>query len=910
MSVSIVLHQNLPFVVVAERHEFGLPTRTLVGLPRRVFTVAERTTALPLFLPYVDARRTVAQRNPAEIAVERAGTSWLASTRKAQMSLLAWVLLVEDPQRRLEVLDVAPLMHQRSLVEHVLNAPDLKRVLIADEVGLGKTVEAGLILQRLLQSRENARALYLAPARLVRNVVAEFSRLGLDARRWTSIDSDARLDRDTLVVASLQKAVRDSNADALLAAGPWDIVVADECHHLSDWAEGGGSPNAGYRLLERLIASQRPDVGRLLLLSGTPHQGHQARFENLLSLLRSAEESQHDTAGRVIFRTKEMVTDWHGQPLFPLREVLPPKVVHLSEQWARWYEEVAALYDGARHSQAGRRAGGWAKGQALQWAASSVSAGLGFLVRLAIRRLRWGIEDSDLVMALGALRPYRGGSATEPLDKLYERLLRQMNILDEAEDSEEVVDGDERGWVPDEALLGQLLRDGVRLKGERADADKWDAMTALLEEAGSEKVVLFCQPVETVEVVADEIHRAFGVRPAIIIGGQTDSERDAEVAAFRSQRGPQFLVSSRAGGEGINLQVARRLIHLDVPWNPMDLEQRVGRIHRFGSRETILVNTIVVSGTREADAYRIAREKLRRIVANLAPGEFEALFSRVMSLVPPEELSGALSTDAPWLPDGDVDRRIADIVGAGYARWSEFTKMFADNEARIRAVDPGLADWNDLRTFLERSSGAQRGQGATRPVFAISGSGVETTTAKVETLNVYGGVYVCDETDGLPAEDSTGQPLMRLGTAHADVVEAVRARICEPPDDRIGSVRLPRSGQPGWPNVGSSIIMAYASQKLALLGGSAEEREARIEIFTLQEDGVPRQIPRATVAELIRQICLADRQTIPDSSLLTEHLIMVNRKIIDMIQKIESPNEEGVTIIAVWPIVCFAVSVL
>ena len=177
-------------------------------------------------------------------------------------------------------------MHQRSLVEHVLNSPDLRRVLIADKVGLGKTVEAGLIMQRLLQVDIANRALYLAPARLVRNVVAELARLGLDARRWTATDSDTRLDRDRVVVASVQKSVRDGNAEALLAAGPWTIIVADECHHLSDWADGGGSPNAGYRLLNRLISAQRPDVGRVLMLSGTPHQGHQAQFENLLALLR------------------------------------------------------------------------------------------------------------------------------------------------------------------------------------------------------------------------------------------------------------------------------------------------------------------------------------------------------------------------------------------------------------------------------------------------------------------------------------------------------------------------------------------------------------------------------------------------------------------------------------------------
>ena len=103
------------------------------------------------------------------------------------------------------------------------------------------------------------------------------------------------------------------------------------------------------------------------------------------------------------------------------------------------------------------------------------------------------------------------------------------------------------------------------------------------------------------------------------------------------------MVSSRAGGEGINLQVARRLVHIDVPWNPMELEQRVGRVHRFGSRATVLVDTLVMRDSREEEAYAVADQKLRMITKALVPPDrFDALFSRVMTLIPPEELQEAL----------------------------------------------------------------------------------------------------------------------------------------------------------------------------------------------------------------------------------------------------------------------------
>jgi len=90
------------------------------------------------------------------------------------------------------------------------------------------------------------------------------------------------------------------------------------------------------------------------------------------------------------------------------------------------------------------------------------------------------------------------------------------------------------------------------------------------------------------------------------------------------------------------MQRARRLIHLDVPWNPMELEQRIGRIHRFGSRKTILVDTVVAAGSREVDMYRIAREKLAMIASHLDPEQLRLCLVGVMSLVPPKELEDIL----------------------------------------------------------------------------------------------------------------------------------------------------------------------------------------------------------------------------------------------------------------------------
>ena len=153
----------------------------------------------------------------------------------------------------------------------------------------------------------------------------------------------------------------------------------------------------------------------------------------------------------------------------------------------------------------------------------------------------------------------------------------------------------------------------------------------------------------------------------------------------------------------------------------MDMEQRVGRVHRFGSRQTILVDTLVVKDSREADAYRVARRKLEQITHTLVdPEQFEALFSRVMCLIPPDEFAELVIDTTGADLTVDQQRRLAEMVQRGYQSWDEFHRRFSDHQRTIRALNPGLATWQDLRGFLEEHTGAVevdgfRGLRFTRP---------------------------------------------------------------------------------------------------------------------------------------------------------------------------------------------------
>ena len=456
----ILEYSGSPRTILRVVNDFGFVTYDLVSPPRRLLGSA---SSIPLLENNIDKRRTsMVPTTTSLFDALSEGDNWLAMSSRTVARLYATYLIAEDPQRRLDVHKAATLMHQVSLVQHILGDPKLKKVLIGDEVGLGKTIEAGLLIKRLVDQNPTIRVLYLAPARLVSNVVNELRhKLDIDARKWSAGNTgDARLESDMIVVASIHKAVFGENPKLIIDSGPWDVIFVDECHHLSDWGISGGNPNQSYKLVQQLVNSQPLD-GRLFLMSGTPHQGNEARFKNLLRLLADKGQSLENVAGKVIYRTKDRIKDWRGQPLFPSRQINPPIVVQLGPEYEWWYEGIGRLYDQGDNGGSRSRANGWAKGQALQWAASSVQAGLGFLVRLSMRRLGWGVEHTELREAIAALRPYRGGAINEPIPMLYARLVKQVGLQKENDDNvSDLEEIEDEPWVPNPLILADLLKEG------------------------------------------------------------------------------------------------------------------------------------------------------------------------------------------------------------------------------------------------------------------------------------------------------------------------------------------------------------------------------------------------------------------------------------------------------------------
>ncbi|BDG02816.1 helicase-related protein [Anaeromyxobacter oryzae] len=706
---------------------FGFPSFTTVSLPERVFTgldEASRPQSVVYLEPEIDVRHLP---TPASVlASAGTGVGWAAETRRSVSRLEALWLLAEDRHRLLDVQEVEPLAHQASLVEHVVTNPDLRRVLIADEVGLGKTIEAALIVRTLQQATtRQLRVLYLTEARLVDNVAEEFQRVGVRLRRWTSSVHEARLDPidgDPLVICSMHRAVFrvDGGVDhfkTVSSSGPWDVLIVDEAHHLSDWSPDGTDPQERMRLVRHLVKERLKPDGRLILMTGTPHQGHESRFLNVLRLLDPKLEDHRASRGRIIYRIKDDIRDWEDRPLFPLRSIEAPTLVNVPDEYREWLDEVHALFTPG----AGSRAGAWRRAQALQWCASSPEAGVAYLVRVALRSGMDAARHPGLKAALFVLRPWRGGPADEGARSLQDRMLGSRHVDDEEEPD---------GEVPNQPLLAALER-GTALIRADALACKMEKVLGWLESAPGEKLVLFAQPVETVYALRDRIARVLGAAAtSLIVGGQDDQTRRREIQRFQASDGARVLVSSRSGGEGINLQVSRRLVHFDVPWNPMEMEQRVGRVHRYGSVSSIIVHTLVLEGSREQRVLDRARARLAQIARDVDRDRFELLFSRTMSLIPLQELEALMAADGFGPLDPHEGARLDALVKEGFERWHTTDREFRAQQASLAALDRGPLDLGDLTAFVKDYVGASPAEGYMRRVFKDVRPGAEPVLAE------------------------------------------------------------------------------------------------------------------------------------------------------------------------------------
>ena len=559
------------------------------------------------WLPFENLRqiRGVQERFVRNLAGE-AGNAERFRLRNLAYAIEMW----HENTGSLAQLDIDPLPHQIHLVHHILRSGNLNW-LIVDDVGLGKTIEVGMLLSALIKKGTCKRILLVTPAGLVNQWKEELnSKFGLgefqiygddfvinEVRHWKLHDH---------VIGSIDKLKSEDHLASLMQAEPWDIVVFDEAHRLSR-SQYGMRYQAAERF--RLAAALRRRTDSILLLTATPHQGKTDKFTALLEILRPELKNELRTLemnyeilrDMVIRNKKSEVTDAAGNFIFIGKDTIQVAV----EMNARGKDFDAALrkyikegYNvmAADDSMTGR-AIGFVMTTYRKLASSSIAA-----IERSLRRRLAVLQESGEQL----VRPASANGEDE-------RFV--------GEQEETILYRDARPFFGGEIdLIEELIRKAQEVA--RADNKKHILMEkilpAILKENGEEKVVIFTEYRGTQDYLVEMLKERFGNdKVAVLHGSMNRLEREQEIGRFEDFG--QFLVSTEAGGEGINLQrECHVMINFDLPWNPMRLVQRVGRLYRYGQKKKVIVFNMNVTESMDGNIIDILYKRIESVVNDMA----------------------------------------------------------------------------------------------------------------------------------------------------------------------------------------------------------------------------------------------------------------------------------------------------
>ena len=553
---------------------------------------------------------------------------------------------------------IDPLPHQQLAVyQHMQRQPRL-RFLLADDPGAGKTIMAGLDIKERLSRRLVRRVLIVAPAGLVGNWEREMRTLfhlrfrivtGADARTQNPFlgpDSDLVIvSLDTLRQLGIYRRLQEPEVE------PYDYAVFDEAHKLSADMDTDGRlvRSERYRLAEALAGARVTDerwhlewsCAHLLLLSATPHMGKDIPYYALWRLLlpdvlatRSAfkEYPPESRQNHFLRRTKEEMVSYEGESLYAKR-LSQTFQYKLSPSERRLYDDTTE-YIQEHYNQA----------QMLNRSAARLAMSV-FQRRLAsssyalLRSFQRRAEKLDTLITTLEARPDAEIAA---------ELQRRQNALGDADvfdsmtaEEETAQDGEEENEQAEDTALGgvaaqslaDLQRERVQVQGLLSQAQavysegaesKFEKLRGLIQseafqkDHGHPKILVFTEHRDTQAFLAYRLEGiGYAGRVAQIHGGMGYQERQEQIEFFRrpaSEGGADFLIGTDAAGEGINLQFCWLMVNYDLPWNPARLEQRMGRIHRYGQKKKqVYIYNLVSEDTREGKVLKTLLDKLEAI---------------------------------------------------------------------------------------------------------------------------------------------------------------------------------------------------------------------------------------------------------------------------------------------------------
>ena len=530
------------------------------------------------------------------------------SAERFRLKSLAYALeLWNENTGSLSSLDIDPLPHQIHLVHHILASGNLNW-LIADDVGLGKTIETGMLMAALKQRGNLRRVLLITPAGLTKQWQEElhykfkldkFQIYGEDftineTRHWKMYDH---------VIGSIDRLKEENNLENLLKADPWDLVVFDEGHRLTR-RQYGQKYESSQRF--ELAAKLRQTTDALLILSATPHQGMHDKFTALLELLHPERKEEIRTLAlnpeilqEMVFRNhKADVTDLDGNFIFRGKTTKAMRVIASAE--AKAFDKT--LQDYLKQGYAAGKAMG-IKGNAIGFvmtiyrkiAASSIAA-----IQSALERRKDRLNGE-----------FQKGYSIVALDEQDQRYVGEWEEQ-LATDAKEFFDGEI-------ALLDELLAEAAKLRANDGKLKLFlkELVETILSENPQQKILIFTEYRNTQEYLKSALQQHFGEHCVELINGSMPHQ-DRQKAINHFEEQVQFLISTEAGGEGINLQrQCHIMVNYDLPWNPMRLVQRIGRLYRYGQDKRVVVFNIHSPETVDEQIMGLMYTRIDQVVADL-----------------------------------------------------------------------------------------------------------------------------------------------------------------------------------------------------------------------------------------------------------------------------------------------------
>ena len=635
-----------------------------------------------------------------------------------------------DPLFAINCSVVDPLPHQVEAVYKFLLPQPKIRFLLADDTGAGKTIMTGLLLKELMLRHYVERVLIITPGGLTKQwqedeMGVKFNIPFKLVNRSVFSSEPTVFQNSDRVVASIDFVSREDIMN-VLSKTSWDMVIFDEAHKLSAYEYG-----------EKIYKSKRYEVAHLLaqqcehilLLTATPHRGRKDTFMRLLQLLdedifatadlateRVRELSETGSNKFFIRRLKEDMKDWDGHPLYKKRFTKTTSY-NLTPDEKRLYDAVTQYLTKRKEEAAATK--NIHVSLALQVMQRRLVSSI-YAIRNTLQK-RW--------MALQGLTDEleRNPSLWKQRVKLEEFDDVNINELDDLED-------DERD------ALDNILSDPKKLKlfttskspseikaetqevkelylmadslyNQQQEEQKYKELKHLLTSQGvidGEKLVIFTEHKDTLIYLQERLQNN-GYTVATIHGGMSVDERRQSQCQFM-QPDTQILICTDAAGEGINLQFCRLLINWDIPWNPNRLEQRMGRIHRYGQKSDVLVFNMVADNTREGQVLKKLLTKLDVIREQLGDDRVYDVIQDVLKGVSLDCIIDSVLNGHESDLDAFIDKSTTELGGLFKKSIDEQSKAMAHTavdykEARLLKEDSDERRLQPIyiRLFFERA---------------------------------------------------------------------------------------------------------------------------------------------------------------------------------------------------------------